>query len=397
MGRRAGAAHSRDDQALFGIVQGGLDPNLRASSAATLADVGFDGYGIGGLSVGETRDEMVDALGACIDLLPSDRPRYLMGVGDPGSIVEAVALGVDQFDCVLQTRLGRHGTALTSTGKLHLKNARHTADPARSTRVRLPGLRPAQPRLPAPPVPGAEPTASRLVSSTTWRGRPVEEMGPDRGSAIVRRKIHATGRDAGVLVRVRLVAGASLGAATYSRFPAASVVSRTSLTDWYTMLALLPILAPRQRRPAPASSRSCRSSSRRPRCTSCSSAPSGAAPRAAVPRAQLEEGDEIITNGGIYGFITAIDGDVLWLEVDDDAQIRITPGGHPGQGRHHSDQARGRRSLTKPAATSEDNANDATHHRRRRRLRRTTATMIRRRLWARSSASSVVAVIGCSP
>lgn len=120
---RAKAAHKRDDQSLFGIIQGGVDAAMRAESARRTVELEFDGYGIGGLSVGETRAEMVDAIGACIDQLPSDRPRYLMGVGDPASLVEAVALGVDQFDCVLQTRLGRHGTALTSQGKLQIKNA----------------------------------------------------------------------------------------------------------------------------------------------------------------------------------------------------------------------------------------------------------------------------------
>ena len=123
---RARAAHRRPDQSLFGIVQGGTDSPMRAESARRTVDTGFDGYAIGGLSVGETRQEMVDSIGACIQELPLDQPRYLMGVGDPASIVEAVALGVDQFDCVLQTRLGRHGTALTSTGKVHLKNAVHS-------------------------------------------------------------------------------------------------------------------------------------------------------------------------------------------------------------------------------------------------------------------------------
>jgi queuine tRNA-ribosyltransferase len=122
---RAKSAHRRDDQALFGIVQGGIDDTMRAESAQRTAELGFDGYGIGGLSVGETREEMVPALAAAIAHLPDDRPRYLMGVGDPASLVEAVGLGVDQFDCVMQTRLGRHGTALTSSGKLHIKNAKH--------------------------------------------------------------------------------------------------------------------------------------------------------------------------------------------------------------------------------------------------------------------------------
>lgn len=122
---RARAAHRRTDQALFGIVQGGLDPVLRSESARRSVSLEFDGYGIGGLSVGETRGEMLPALAAAIEHLPADRPRYLMGVGDPASLVEAVALGVDQFDCVMQTRIGRHGTALTCHGKLHVKNARH--------------------------------------------------------------------------------------------------------------------------------------------------------------------------------------------------------------------------------------------------------------------------------
>ena len=125
---RAKAAHTRADQSLFGIVQGGIHEQMRRESAQRTVDVGFDGYAIGGLSVGETRAEMVPALAAAIEHLPKDQPRYLMGVGDPASIVESVALGVDQFDCVLQTRLGRHGTALTSEGKVHVKNARFARD-----------------------------------------------------------------------------------------------------------------------------------------------------------------------------------------------------------------------------------------------------------------------------
>ncbi len=118
---RARAHHTRADQALFGIVQGGVSESMRAESAQRTTALEFDGYGIGGLSVGETRDQMVPALAAAIAHLPTDRPRYLMGVGDPASMVEAVHLGVDQFDCVMQTRLGRHGTALTSAGRLNVK------------------------------------------------------------------------------------------------------------------------------------------------------------------------------------------------------------------------------------------------------------------------------------
>jgi len=121
--KRARATHLRTDQSLFGIVQGGIDPAMRRDSAKVSASLDFDGYGIGGLSVGETRDQMLVALAAAIEHLPRNRPRYLMGVGDPVSLIEAVDLGVDQFDCVMQTRLGRHGTALTSTGKLNVTRA----------------------------------------------------------------------------------------------------------------------------------------------------------------------------------------------------------------------------------------------------------------------------------
>ena len=121
---RARAAHRRtEDQSLFGIVQGGDDPELRREAARRTVALDFDGYAVGGLSVGETRDAMLPALAAALEELPADQPRYLMGVGDPVSIVEAVALGVDMFDCVMPTRLARHGTLLTSEGRLNIKRA----------------------------------------------------------------------------------------------------------------------------------------------------------------------------------------------------------------------------------------------------------------------------------
>jgi queuine tRNA-ribosyltransferase len=127
--RRCALARSSERQCQFGIVQGGLDAGLRAESAGTLVEIGFDGYAIGGLSVGETRDEMLPAIEASTAVLPTDRPRYLMGVGDPISLVEAVARGVDMFDCVLPTRLARHGTVLSSEGRLQIRNARFARDP----------------------------------------------------------------------------------------------------------------------------------------------------------------------------------------------------------------------------------------------------------------------------
>jgi queuine tRNA-ribosyltransferase len=127
---RARAAHSRPGQLLFGIVQGGTEEDLRAEYAERLAGIGFDGYAIGGLSVGEEPEEMLAALAAALRCLPGNAPRYLMGVGDPWGVVEAIGLGVDMFDCVLPTRLGRHGTALTSLGRISVKAGRFAADPS---------------------------------------------------------------------------------------------------------------------------------------------------------------------------------------------------------------------------------------------------------------------------
>lgn len=165
--RRDGSAGG---QALFGICQGGIDPELRRASAETLASIGFDGYGIGGLSVGESRSEMGPALHAATDVLPADRPRYLMGVGDPARIVDAIAAGVDMFDCVLPSRLGRHGTALTPEGRINIRNSRFAQDEA--------PLDSGEPLPDGRPRPGArfsrgylrhlmsvnEPTASRILT-----------------------------------------------------------------------------------------------------------------------------------------------------------------------------------------------------------------------------------------
>jgi queuine tRNA-ribosyltransferase len=127
---RCRSAHRRANQALFGIVQGGTDLELRASCAAALTALDFPGYALGGFSVGETPEQMMAALGPCAALLPADRPRYLMGVGRPQDILEAIAAGIDLFDCVLPTRNGRNASAFTADGTLRLRNARHRRDPA---------------------------------------------------------------------------------------------------------------------------------------------------------------------------------------------------------------------------------------------------------------------------
>jgi queuine tRNA-ribosyltransferase len=126
---RSRAAHAREDQALFAIVQGGLDPDLRRQCAASLAALDFPGYAIGGLSVGESKTDMLTALAATAPALPEAKPRYLMGVGAPDDLVGAVERGVDLFDCVLPTRIARNGALLTPAGRLAIKHARYADDP----------------------------------------------------------------------------------------------------------------------------------------------------------------------------------------------------------------------------------------------------------------------------
>jgi len=121
--------HRKDGQALFGIVQGSTYEDLRRTSAAALIDIGFDGYAVGGLAVGEGQSEMLRVLDFTTPLLPQERPRYLMGVGTPDDLVEAVSRGIDMFDCVMPTRSGRHGQVFTRYGKINIKNARHAHDP----------------------------------------------------------------------------------------------------------------------------------------------------------------------------------------------------------------------------------------------------------------------------
>lgn len=125
---RSKRAHEGNDAALFGIVQGGVHHDLRTRSAEGLKDIGFDGYAIGGLAVGETEDERNAMLDHTAPQLPEDRPRYLMGVGRPEDLVEAVARGVDMFDCVMPTRNARNGHFFTSTGVIRIRNAKFEKD-----------------------------------------------------------------------------------------------------------------------------------------------------------------------------------------------------------------------------------------------------------------------------
>jgi queuine tRNA-ribosyltransferase len=126
--KRSKDAHGDNPSALFGIVQGGMYESLRDESLAGLVDIGFDGYAIGGLSVGEPKDDMVRILDHLADTMPADRPRYLMGVGKPADLVEGVRRGIDMFDCVMPTRNARNGHLFTSTGVVKIRNARHRHD-----------------------------------------------------------------------------------------------------------------------------------------------------------------------------------------------------------------------------------------------------------------------------
>jgi queuine tRNA-ribosyltransferase len=125
---QAFAARALPGQALFGIVQGGVYPDLRERSARALVDIGFDGYAVGGLAVGEGQGAMLDMVEATTEVLPEDRPRYLMGVGTPEDLLASIARGIDMFDCVLPTRSGRHCQAFTWGGRMNLRNARYAED-----------------------------------------------------------------------------------------------------------------------------------------------------------------------------------------------------------------------------------------------------------------------------
>lgn len=127
--RRCKESHRRQGQALFGILQGGMYPDLRRKGVAALTEIGFDGYAIGGLSVGEKKEIMFQIVAHTAPLLPENQPRYLMGVGKPEDILEAVQLGMDMFDCVIPTRNARNGMLFTRSGRMVIKNAKYAEDP----------------------------------------------------------------------------------------------------------------------------------------------------------------------------------------------------------------------------------------------------------------------------
>ena len=165
---RQRAAPRADGQLLFGIAQGGADPELRERSIEEIVALDFDGHALGGLSVGETRERMLDTVAWAAPLLPAEKARYFMGIGDPEGILEVIARGVDMFDCVLPTRLARTGTAVTGVGRLNLRTlasatihglstSSATAPPAAASRARTSGISSISRRSPSAPAHGAQP------------------------------------------------------------------------------------------------------------------------------------------------------------------------------------------------------------------------------------------------
>jgi queuine tRNA-ribosyltransferase len=126
--KRCKEAKRREDQALFGIVQGGMHRDLRMQSIHELCALGFDGYALGGLSVGEEKGLMYDIMEYCAPLLPEDKPRYVMGIGAPEDLIEGINSGVDMFDCVMPTRNARNGMLFTASGSINIKNAQYSED-----------------------------------------------------------------------------------------------------------------------------------------------------------------------------------------------------------------------------------------------------------------------------
>jgi len=149
-GRSKVAFGEQPGRAIFGIVQGGVEKDLRMASARALVDMGFDGYAIGGLAVGEPQTVMLDMIETVIPHLPDDKPRYLMGVGTPDDLLQSLSRGIDMFDCVMPTRAGRHGLVFTRSGRLNLRNARYADDPR-------------------PVDPSSSSAAARTYSRAYWR------------------------------------------------------------------------------------------------------------------------------------------------------------------------------------------------------------------------------------
>ena len=282
-----------DGQLRFGIAQGGVDPELRRRSTEEIAELDFDGNAIGGLAIGEDRDAMFEATDRSAALMPADKPRYFMGIGDPEGILEVIEAGVDMFDCVLPTRTARTGSALTWEGRLNLRNARFARDQAPDRRaLRLPGLRRASRRA----------YVRHLVNQNELLG-PAPALAaqstlPDQSDP---RRAHGDRARRVRLLQARLL---SKGSCERGRIPA--------------------------RRPG-ARRRSGSSSSSRSRRRQRSHA---------AMQDSVEVGDEIITAGGLHAVVLEDDGDELQVEIAPGVVVDArSPGGRGGGPR---DRGRGR-------------------------------------------------------
>jgi len=275
-------------RAQFGIVQGGLDLDLRRESAERTVGVtaageqGFEGYAIGGLSVGEDRADMLDPMAATCEVLPADKPRYLMGVGDPLSLIEGVSVGVDMFDCVLPTRLARHGTVFTSEGRLNISNARFARDDS-----------PIDPGFPASPVARfSRGYVRHLLQVNEPSGARILTMHNLAWTLDLMRRARAAVEAGTISVLLDEVRGQ----AEEPGFPLASAAM--SLIIMIAMFAVLwaVLLLPQQRKMK--------------------------AHRQLI--ASLEVGDEVLLTSGIYGQIADFDGQSMFIAVSDNLEIKVT-------------------------------------------------------------------------
>ena len=287
--RRQIAAPRAPGQLLFGIAQGGVDPELRRRSVEEIVALGFDGHALGGLSVGESRDVMLETVAAAAPHLPADKPRYFMGIGDPLGILDAVERGIDMVDCVLPTRVGRTGSALTWEGRLNLKNARFTRDPGPLDEgLRLPRLHALLARLyPAPGHAAGDPRPAPAHAAQPALPAPPDRRGPrgDRGRGAGR--LQATSR-----VPARLFSEPRAGGDAVS-IVALAVLIALLVLFWFVWVV------PQRRRQ-----------------------------RRQVEDLMrlielLEPGDEIITAGGIHGTVRGVYGEELSVEIAPGVEVRL--------------------------------------------------------------------------
>ena len=291
LGRALRRRSAPDGQLRFGIVQGGIDRELRTRSAGHLTGLPFDGYAIGGLSVGEERELMFDVTASTAALLPAARPRYFMGIGDPEGILRVIGAGIDMFDCVLPTRLGRTGSATTWEGRLNLRNARF----ARDDRPAPGGLR----------MPGLHALLARLRAPSGDAGRTARPAAPDAAQPLLPARVVPWGTPCDHRAPLRRLRRGGTRAtrlgdgAEHAGRGAGGAVNDAGITlVWIVGIALLTwflFIRPRRRMML----------------------------RQRELLGALSTGDQVVTVGGVYGIIAALDGDEVRLEIAPDVVIRV--------------------------------------------------------------------------